>query len=97
MQLVAWKRSQLSLKSIDRYATETFSSDNANSYADARADIVSLLDNAGKIVGSTSGSLAGDPFQTQSGNNQVTVAQTDHGLAVGDTVSYSGVCKCRRA
>ena len=79
------------LKSIDRYATETFSSDNANSYADARADIVSLLDNAGKIVGSTSGSLANDPFQTQSGNNQVTVAQSNHGLAVGDTVSYSGV------
>jgi hypothetical protein len=79
------------LKSIDRYATETFSSDNANSYADARADIVSLLDNAGKIVGSTSGSLANDPFQTQSGNNQVTVAQSNHGLTVGDTVSYSGV------
>ena len=79
------------LKSIDRYATETFSSDNANSYADARADVVSLLDNAGKIVGSTFGSLASDPFQTQSGNNQVTVAQSNHGLAVGDTVSYSGV------
>ena len=55
-----------------------------------RADIVSLLDNAGKIVGSTSGSLAGDPFQTQSGNNQVTVGQSNHGLAIGDTVSYSG-------
>ena len=78
------------LKSIDRYATETFSSDNASSYANARADIVSLLDNAGKIVGSTSGSLVNDPFQTQSGNNQVTVAQSNHGLAVGDTVSYSG-------
>ena len=52
---------------------------------------MSLLDNAGKIVGSTSGSLASDPFQTQSGNNQVTVAQSNHGLAVGDTVSYSGV------
>ena len=79
-----------SLKSIDRYATETFSSDNATSYAAARADVVSLLDNAGKIVGSTSGSLASDPFQTQSGNNQVTVAQSDHGLAIGDTVSFSG-------
>ena len=78
------------LRSIDRYATETFSSDNATSYAAARADIVSLLDNAGKIVGSTSGSLASDPFQTQSGNNQVTVAQSNHGLAVGDSVSYSG-------
>ena len=79
-----------SLKSIDRYATETFSSDNAASYAAARADVVSLLDNAGKVVGSTSGSLASDPFQTQSGNNQVTVAQTDHGLAIGDTVSFTG-------
>ena len=78
------------LKSIDRYATETFSSDNANSYAAARADVVSLLDNAGEIVGSTSGSLASNPFQTQSGNNQVAVAQSDHGLAVGDAVSFSG-------
>ena len=78
------------LKSIDRYATETFSSDNANSYAAARADVVSLLENAGEIVGSTSGSLASNPFQTQSGNNQVTVAQSDHGLAVGDAVSFSG-------
>ena len=41
-------------------------------------------------MGSTSGSLANDPFQTQSGNNQVTVAQSDHGLAVGDAVSFSG-------
>ena len=78
------------LKSIDRYATETFSSDNANSYAAARADVVSLLDNAGEIVGSTSGSLASNPFQTQSGNNQVAVVQSDHGLAVGDAVSFSG-------
>ena len=78
------------LKSIDRYATETFSSDNANSYAAARADVVSLLDNALAIVGSTSGSLASDPFQTVSGNNQVTVAQSDHGLEVGDAVSFSG-------
>ena len=78
------------LKSIDRYATETFSSDNATSYAAARADVVSLLDNAGKVVGSTSGSLASDPFQTQSGNNQVTVAQSDHGLTIGDTVNFSG-------
>ena len=78
------------LKSIDRYATEIFSSDNATSYAAARADVVSLLDNAGKVVGSTSGSLASDPFQTQSGNNQVTVAQSDHGLTIGDTVSFAG-------
>ena len=48
MLLVAWKRSQL-FESIDRYATETFSSDNANSYAAARADIVSLLDNAERL------------------------------------------------
>ncbi|MAQ77974.1 MAG: hypothetical protein CMM19_02355, partial [Rhodospirillaceae bacterium] len=81
---------EATLKLIDGYSKETFSSANATKYATDRAAIVSQLDNAGKVTGSTSGVLANNPFQTQSGNAQVTVTHAGHGLTAGDSVTFSG-------
>ena len=78
------------LKEIGELANQAVTSANQTEYLNLRADIVSLLETPGVVVGSDKGTLGSNPFATSNGSSTVTVTQSGHQLNVGDSVTFSG-------
>jgi hypothetical protein len=78
------------LKKIGELGNQAITSANQTEYLNLRADIVSLLETPGIVIGSDEGTLGSNPFATSNGSSTVTVTHSGHQLNVGDSVAFSG-------